>query len=102
MAAYSGTPVINRNYKDATSKYSVFEITLTLAAQGDATDYVGAASLKLSVIKGCSCAVKSTDDVILPCSPNTAGSKLLFGGGASNAPATYTGTFNITVWGLSA
>jgi hypothetical protein len=103
MAALAKTAVtIRRNYKDAGSKYSVFELTLVLTGQGTTTNTIDAATLNLTEIRGCSSACSDGNDVILPATPNYAGTILLLGGGASNAPADYTDTFHITVWGISA
>lgn len=80
-------------------RYAVFELTLVLTAMGSATNKIQASTLHLSKIKGCTSAGADGDDFVIPCSPSNDGSLLLFGGGASNAPADYTDTFNITVWG---
>lgn len=80
-------------------RYAVFELTIVLTTMGSATNKILASVLHLSKIKGCSDACSDGDDVILPAVPSTDGSMILLGGGASNAPADYTDTFNITVWG---
>ncbi len=82
-------------------KHSVYIFDIVLATQGGGTNYIPAAQLNLAKIYGAGSAIKSDDSVIVPVSPSTDGSKLLFGGGASNAPADYTGTFRVRVWGRS-
>lgn len=102
--ATSGVTV-NTDYSDGGNNGKRFlkrELTLVLSSMGTATNNISAAVLGFSVIKGSTPAMKSDDSVVIPTCPNTAGTKLLFGGGASNAPADYSGTFNVTVYGYSA
>lgn len=82
-------------------RYTFAELTLVLTGQGSATNKILASVLQMGFVtlKGCGTAVKSDNTVVLPAVPSTDGTFLLLGGGASNAPADYTGTFNITVWG---
>ena len=102
MGVYTGTPVLRDNYKGlglGGIKYSYQEVTITLSSQGGATNNIPAAKFSLSAIKGCTAAIKSDNTVLLPASPSYDGALLLLGGGASNAPADYSGDFRITVWG---
>lgn len=76
-------------------------VTLVITSMGTATNNIPAAVLGLSKIESSTAAVKSDNTVILPTTPSANGALLLLGGGASNAPADYTGTFTLTVYGQS-
>lgn len=82
-------------------KYVFRNLILALTTQGGTTNYVSAAACGLNVIVGAFNATKSDDSVVLPCAASHDGTKLLLGGGASNAPADYTGTFYVTVYGYN-
>lgn len=102
MAVYSGTPVVRENYTGLGlngKKYSFLEVTVTLSSNGGATNNIPKAVFDLAKIHGSTNAVKSDNTVILPTTPSYDGSLLLLGGGASNAPADYSGDFRFTVWG---
>ena len=97
--------VVRANYTGGGNngkKYSYYELTVTLAAMGTDTNYIGAAALGLGVIKGCSEFIKSSDDIILVATPNYDGSKILLKAAGTNAPADFTGDFRFTVWGTLA
>lgn len=103
MAAYAkaATDVV-ANYQEGGhtgKRLSVFELQLVLATQGGATNNIPASTWGLKKIVRSSVAVLSDNTKVVPTSPSADGSLLLFGGGASNAPADYTGTFNVTIWG---
>lgn len=105
MAVFAGsstTLTVNGDYYGLGhngKKYVFRELTIVLSSQGGATNNIPAVQIGFTFIAGCASAVKSDNSAILPCSPSANGTLLLFGGGASNAPADTTGTYNITVWG---
>jgi len=84
------------------------QLTLVLNGQGDATEAINASALGFQTIVSCSNAIKSDNTVIVPAVPSYDGSKILLGtladvsSAGSEAPATRTGTFRITVTGSTA
>lgn len=86
----------------ASSKnYTFKDLSLELTGQGTTTNAITAAVLGLTTIQGSTPAVKDDNTEVLPTAPSADNLKLLIGGGASNAPADYTGTYTVTVWGYT-
>lgn len=77
-------------------------VKVTLSTQGGNTNKVPASVFNMSKIKSCGSAVKSDNSVIVPCAPSVDGLRLIFGGGAANIAADYSGDFYVTVVGYSA
>ena len=96
--------VINSSWSDsglALKNAVAYNVTLTLTGQGTVANSIPASAfgpVGFAQILRASPAVKSDNTVIVPAGPSTDGTKLLLGGGSSNAPADYTGTFSLTVW----
>lgn len=80
-------------------KHIAYNVSVTLAAMGTATNKVLASAFGLVTIAGTSNWVKSDGSEVLPASPSIDGTYILIGGGASNAPADYTGDYEATIWG---
>jgi hypothetical protein len=80
-------------------KFVAYKATVTLAAMGSATNKILASAFGLVTIAGTSSWVISTEAEVLPAVPSVDGTYILLGGGASNAPADYTGEYTATVWG---
>jgi hypothetical protein len=78
------------------------EIVLAAAGSGATSNKIPASALGLSTIEEVSSFVKSDGLVIVPATPNIAGNEIILGGGASNANASYTGTFRCIVKGQTA
>lgn len=75
------------------------KVALVLSTMGTVTNNIPASVLSLTKIEQSTPAVKDDNTVIVPTGPSNDGTLLLLGGGASNAPADYTGTFRLVVKG---
>lgn len=82
-------------------RFTVLKLSLVLAGAGSgaASNKIPASVLGLSKIDEVSSFVKSDSLVVIPASPNAAGTEIVLGGGASSATASYTGTFTCLVKG---
>ena len=103
MANLAATAVV-KNYSYTTGGladklFQVVNVTLTLTGQGSTTNTIPASVLGFTTIVKATPAIKSDNTVIVPAGPSADGTLLLLGGGASNAPADYTGTFTLEVSG---
>ena len=78
-------------------KLKQVKATLVLAAQGDDTDTITVAMLKLVAARECSAFVKSDNSAVYPGACSYDGSKIYVVD--SHAPAAVTGTFRVTVTG---
>jgi hypothetical protein len=74
-------------------------LNISGAGSGAASNKIPAAALGLASIEEVSSFMKSDGAVLLPAAPNVAGTEIILGGGASNAPASYTGLFYAIVKG---
>jgi hypothetical protein len=85
-------------------RQTVLKLDLVLAGAGSgaASNKIPASALGMSTIEEVSSLVKSDGLVIVPATPNIAGTEIILGGGASNANASYTGTFRCVVKGQTA
>lgn len=101
VAASAVTTNRNTTMAEMAKTWVFNNVSVVLSTQGSATNNIPASVVNLVKIEGCTSAVKSDNSAIIPCSPSADGTLLLFGGGASNAPADYTGTFTLIVWGIS-
>lgn len=97
LASY---PMGDRFGKDM--QESQLDAVVILAAQGDggAGSDIPAAAFGMSVIRDVCSIVKSDNSVILVGAPKADGSSILLKAAGTNAPAQYTGTFNMRVKGL--
>jgi hypothetical protein len=68
-------------------------LVLVAAGAGTATNKIPATALGMSIIEDVTSFLKNDLTVLIPATPNVTGSEIILGGGAANAPASYTGTF---------
>lgn len=81
-------------------RITFYQVQLVLSTQGGATNNIPVSFIgNLQKALGSSSAVKSDNSAVIPTSPSADGTLLLMGGGSSNAPADYSGTFTCVVWG---
>lgn len=92
-------PLGDRFQKDR--QESVVDFTVVLAAQGDGADgsNIPASAFGMSVIREVTTITKSDNSIILVGAPKYDGSGILLKAAATNAPAQFTGTFNMRVKG---
>lgn len=84
------------------SKRGVFrELTLTLASMGTATNQIGATALGFEKILSSSPLIISDNTVMIVATPNYDGTLLLLKAAGTNAPADFTGTYKVTVFGYT-
>lgn len=83
-------------------------LTLVLSTAGTAsTDTIDATTIGFTSIVGCTNAIKSDDAIIVPAVPSYDGSKILLANLAQatdanrDDPATFSGTFRVTVTGYT-
>lgn len=103
MAALAASAVTPRNYwieKALGGKeIKVRQVTLVLTGQGDTTDTIAASLFDLTEIHSVSPLVKYDNSICVVGFPSYDNSKLLLKAAATNAPATYSGTFKTTIRG---
>lgn len=75
------------------------DLVLAGAGSGAASNKIPAAALGFAKIEAVTALIKSDGAVLVPAAPSIAGDEIILGGGASNANASYTGTFRCTVVG---
>lgn len=76
------------------------QLTIVLSSQGGATNFISAAICGLFKIMRSGTAIASDNSAIYPTSPSADGTKLLIGGGSSNAPQDISKTVTVVVSGI--
>lgn len=96
LASY---PMGDRFQKDM--QESQVDVSVVLLAQGDGTNGndIPAAAFGMSVIREVCNITKSDNSIVLVGAPKYDGSGILLKAAATNAPAQFTGTFNMRVKG---
>ncbi len=82
-------------------RYAYREVILVLSGQGDGTDKITAANLRLRKVRGATPLMASDSATCYLAAPSYDYSLLLLFEDASDAPSTQTGTFKCVVWGNS-
>ncbi len=94
-----GFPLGDRFQKDMQESQLDVSVVLDAAGDGTSTHLIPASAFGMWVIREVSGIVKSDNSVILKGSPTASGDGILLSNAGSNAPAQYTGTFNMRVKG---
>lgn len=83
----------------ASKKYIARRVRLNLTGQGGTTNKIPASVFDMAKIVDVSSAISQATDELISCAAAYDQSYLVFGDGASNAPADQTGLFDLVVRG---
>lgn len=93
-------PLGDRFGKDMKESQGDYSVVVTACGDGTTGHDIPASAFSMSQITEVVSVVKSDNSLILKASPKVDGSSILLSNAGSNAPAQYTGTFNMRVKGL--
>jgi len=82
-------------------KFTYKYLSVVLTAQGTVANRIPSTVIGFTKIFGCTPLVNSADNLIVVGSPDTAQTTLLLKAAGTNAPADFTDTFRMVVWGKS-
>ena len=97
--ATSGVTVIDSWYNGHDRKVVSRRLRVVLAAMGTAANKIEASILGFRRIESCTPLIISDNTVLIQASPSYDGSLLLLKAAGTNAPADFTGTYEMVVTG---
>ena len=99
--AAAAVEILDEWYEDglAGNMYIARKFRLILTGQGGTTNTIPASVLQLGTIVSAGSAIANDNTEVITCVPSYDQSFLIFGDGASNAPADQTGMFDVIVRG---
>lgn len=92
-------PLGDRFQKSMQESQGDYQVVLAAQGDGAAGSNIPAAAFGMSVIREISGVIKSDNSVMIVATPKADGSAILLKAAGTNAPAQYTGTFNMRVKG---